>query len=283
MEQELDLIRAFARALRPERLPPPACFDDIEAARFTLELTRGDRCPRCGAGACVVDRRSARCDVGHRFSITAGTPLQRTKVRLSHWVLAVWHLHVDLEPLSARAFSRRYRLRHATAWALMHRISSRVHLGDAQASRIEWPHRSTKRGTVRAHRRSVSRRRIAGPRRRSGRRQSGRRALCAGDLSHPWTSTRVAHHCLLWRDRTLLAPLPRRVRRPVRTSISHTMGTGRRKQNACGGLRALSARAHSVIVVAGGGASAGSPASTKLTPTKTAPTVPTTSPTAPMT
>lgn len=122
MEQELDLIRAFARVLLPERLPPPACFDDVEAARLTLQVTRGDRCPRCGAGARVIDRRTARCEGGHRFSITAGTPLQRTKLRLSHWLLAVWHLHVDLEPLSARAFSRRYRLRHATAWALMHRV-----------------------------------------------------------------------------------------------------------------------------------------------------------------
>jgi len=56
------------------------------------------------------------------FSITSGTELSRTKIPLRFWFAAIWHLHVDKESISALGFARRYGVRHATAWKLMHKV-----------------------------------------------------------------------------------------------------------------------------------------------------------------
>lgn len=122
MSPDTDLIRALARALGQSHAPPPSCLDERKAARLLLQVAFDRRCPRCRKTAFVVDGRNARCHGGHRFSLTRGTALQRTKVPLTSWLRAVWHLHVDTASISARAFSRRYRIRHATAWRLLHRV-----------------------------------------------------------------------------------------------------------------------------------------------------------------
>lgn len=119
---EEQLIRALSCALAKSRPQTAPSVSPRGATRLVLDAAFGGRCPRCGRGAIAVDQRFARCSAGHRFSVTVGTPLQGTKVALTHWITAVWHVHIDLEPCSARSYSRRYGLRHATAWSLMHRV-----------------------------------------------------------------------------------------------------------------------------------------------------------------
>jgi len=119
---EEDLIRALARALQHARHPPLSTRSPLAAARVYLRVAHGGRCPRCRGQARAVDGRSGRCTRGHAFSLTRGTPLQRTKISLPHWLAAVWHLHVDREAISAKTFSVRHTLRHVTAWSLLHRV-----------------------------------------------------------------------------------------------------------------------------------------------------------------
>lgn len=122
MEPNNELVRALARAIGPSRLLPAVCQSNEAAARLVLTVAFESLCPRCRSPAAVDGARTAKCESGHSFSLTRGTALHRTKVAFSHWLTAIWHLHVDKQPMSARMFAFRYGLRHPTAWALMHRV-----------------------------------------------------------------------------------------------------------------------------------------------------------------
>lgn len=93
------------------------------AAAHILKAVHHNRCPCCqGPRVRLVDDRRIYCrDCARVRSLTATTPLRGTRISLRRWLAALWHVHVDSETLSARAFSRRYDLREMTAWALLHR------------------------------------------------------------------------------------------------------------------------------------------------------------------
>lgn len=139
MDKEHEFIRAVAREIGGTRQLPTPCHDELAAAALVLKVALDGRCPRCGRPAAVVERRAARCEHGHVFSVTRGTALHRTKISLPHWLTAIWHLHVDRHALSARTFALRYALRHATAWSLMHRVRRAFIVSTPRERGVEGP------------------------------------------------------------------------------------------------------------------------------------------------
>ena len=122
-----DLLRALAQALAPIQDFPAAIPDDEAAARAFLHAIHHDRCPACQApGVRVATAREVDCAACRRRSLTCDTPLHGTRLPLRIWLAAVWHVFLDTETLSARAFGRRYQLRAQTAWRLLHEVRDAI-------------------------------------------------------------------------------------------------------------------------------------------------------------
>ena len=122
-----DLLRALGQALAPIRDFSSTLPDDDAAARFFLRAIHRDRCPACHAtGVHLASARELHCQAcGHR-SLTSSTALRGTRLPLRIWLAAAWHIFVDTETLSARAFGRRYQLRAQTAWRLLHEVRGAI-------------------------------------------------------------------------------------------------------------------------------------------------------------
>ena len=122
-----DLLRALAGSLAAFRDFTAAIPDDLAAARLFLETIHGSRCPACGASVCLASERELSCgSCRRRRSLTSTTPLRGTRLPLRLWLAAVWHVFVDTETISARAFGRRYQLRAQTAWQLLHHVRDAI-------------------------------------------------------------------------------------------------------------------------------------------------------------
>ena len=123
-----DLLRALARSLAPIRDFSAAIPDAEAAARLFLDVIHHGRCPTCGSpDVHLTTERELTCAAcRRRGSLTSTTPLCGTRLPLRLWLAAVWHVFVDTETLSARAFSRRYQLRVQTAWQLLHQVRDAI-------------------------------------------------------------------------------------------------------------------------------------------------------------
>jgi hypothetical protein len=114
-----DATRALARAVAHLRTPA-RLFDAETARRIFFRAVHRRSCPRCGARARRV-ARDIHCPACRaRTSLTATTPFARSHLSLAIRLAAIWHIHVDSETLSARAFSRRYAIRYESALRLLH-------------------------------------------------------------------------------------------------------------------------------------------------------------------
>ena len=107
-EQEQDLIRALAIRLRTQPVS-----DEPAALRLVHELHH--HC-RCGA-ITTLHGRHVRCANGHRQTLAAEA-FKHTKLPVTLWLKAIWHLHVDEASIAARVFGRRYGIDKMTAWRL---------------------------------------------------------------------------------------------------------------------------------------------------------------------
>lgn len=128
MHPRHDLLRALARHLTPLRDFSAAVPDDATAAAAFLCAIHRDRCPACESPSIkLAGPREIRCaSCRRRRSLTATTPLRGTRISLRHWLAAVWHVLVDTEAISARAFARRHGLRAQTAWQLLHDVRAAI-------------------------------------------------------------------------------------------------------------------------------------------------------------
>lgn len=98
------------------------CIDALEAARWP----RGFVCPRCGESrshrlACRP--RLHQCAVcHHQASATAGTIFHQTKLSLTVWFRAMYHLTQSKNGVSALELMRRLGVSYNTAWKVKHKL-----------------------------------------------------------------------------------------------------------------------------------------------------------------
>jgi hypothetical protein len=138
-------VRGLSEAAFRERFgTEAACREALFAMRWREGLT----CPACGhRGFCALTTREVfqrnRCK--KQLSLTAGTVFQDTKLPLTTWFAAVYHLTQGKNGISSIELARRLGVRQPTAWLVKHelmramaareaakpKLSSRVEVDDA--------------------------------------------------------------------------------------------------------------------------------------------------------
>ena len=105
-----------------------AAFPDEDACRRFLVLLRwGDQpsCAKCGCSETweLTNGRFECRDCGHQMSVTAGTPLHRTKKPLRLWFRAMWEMVTHRNGISAKDLQRVLGLgSYKTAWLWLHKL-----------------------------------------------------------------------------------------------------------------------------------------------------------------
>lgn len=86
-------------------------------------------CPKCGSvgrsGRVTTRSGLWTCNVGHckqQFTVTAGTPLHRTRVPLPKWFLAIWLITTSSKGISGKKLAEWIEVDYRTAWYMGHRI-----------------------------------------------------------------------------------------------------------------------------------------------------------------
>src|SRR5690348_8228982 len=115
-------VRGLSEAAFRERFgTEAACREALFAMRWREGLT----CPACGhRGFCALKTRKVfqcnRCK--KQLSLTAGTVFQDTKLPLTTWFAAVYHLTQGKNGISSIELARRLGVRQPTAWLVKHKL-----------------------------------------------------------------------------------------------------------------------------------------------------------------
>jgi transposase-like protein len=91
----------------------------------------GPICPHCGSAEKPYQPQGKahrpdlwKCvDCRKQFTVTVGTPFERSKVPLSKWLMAVYLLCSSRKGISAQQLHRTLGVTYKTAWRMAHRIS----------------------------------------------------------------------------------------------------------------------------------------------------------------
>jgi transposase-like protein len=109
-------------------------FHDEDAARAHLESVlwpQGVHCPRCGVTGDRITKLAGKStrpgvykckDCRKPFSVTVGTVMDRSHVRLSKWVLAAHLMSASKKGMSALQLHRMMGVSYEAAWFLFHRL-----------------------------------------------------------------------------------------------------------------------------------------------------------------
>ncbi len=103
-------------------------FNDDAACRaylFALRWPEGFVCPACGCRKGLAIRRDLwRCQrCRHETSVTAGTIFQDSKLPLTVWFRAMWHVTSQKNGISALGLQRVMGFgSYQTAWAMLHKL-----------------------------------------------------------------------------------------------------------------------------------------------------------------
>jgi transposase-like protein len=120
-------------ATRKTDLTNPIYHDD-DAARAHLESLlwpHGPSCPRCGVMEDRITKLQGKStrpgvykckDCRKPFSVTVGTVMESSHVRLSKWVLAAHFMAASKKGMSALQLQRMMGTNYETAWFLFHRL-----------------------------------------------------------------------------------------------------------------------------------------------------------------
>ena len=95
------------------------------AALFQLRWGKGWACPGCGHGgyAELKGRAVYQCNRCKRqVGLTAGTVFHWTKLPLTTWFLAIYHLSQSKGGISSVELARRLGTRQPTAWLVKHKL-----------------------------------------------------------------------------------------------------------------------------------------------------------------
>jgi transposase-like protein len=115
-------MRGLSEAAFRERFgTEAACREALFAMRWREGLT----CPACGhRGFCALRTRKVfqcnRCK--KQLSLTAGTVFQDTKLPLTAWFAAIYHLTQGKNGISSIELARRLGVRQPTAWLVKHKL-----------------------------------------------------------------------------------------------------------------------------------------------------------------
>ena len=109
-----------------------ARFQDAEKAREWLELQRwpqGPHCTHCGSFTVTELRGKAhrlgvyQCnDCREQFTVTTGSVMERSKIPLNKWLLAMHLMASSKKGYSAHQLHRTLGITYQSAWFLAHRI-----------------------------------------------------------------------------------------------------------------------------------------------------------------
>jgi transposase-like protein len=111
----------------PEFLKQFGTEAQCEAALEQSRWPQGFVCPSCNETGCSVFIAGAhkmfQCRAcRHQTSLTAGTLFQSTKLPLTTWFLAIYHISQAKTGLSALALKRYLGVRYPTAWLIQHKL-----------------------------------------------------------------------------------------------------------------------------------------------------------------
>lgn len=101
--------------------------DGAETYIASIKWPDGPHCPKCGSvnvGQIKSRRRYQCCEKGCRkqFSLTTGTILEGTHLRLDQWVVAVWMIVGCRNGVSSCEIARTIDCKQQSAWHLLHRV-----------------------------------------------------------------------------------------------------------------------------------------------------------------
>ena len=141
--------RAAAAAEGVERGRVPATVRteaQCRAALYQLRWGRGWACPACGHRRCAELKGRAlyqcnRCK--HQVGLTAGTVFHWTKLPLTTWFLAIYHLTQSKGGMSSVELARRLGTRQPTAWLLKHKLMAAMQAREAEKPSSKGGSRST--------------------------------------------------------------------------------------------------------------------------------------------
>lgn len=99
--------------------------DQCGEALFKWRWPKGFACPRCGgASYCQLKNRKVyQCNgCHHQASLIAGTIFHSTKLPLTTWFAAIYHLTQSKHGISSIELGRRLGVSHNTAWKIQHKL-----------------------------------------------------------------------------------------------------------------------------------------------------------------
>jgi transposase-like protein len=110
------------------------------ATLFAMRWGEGLNCPRCGgARFCQLKSRQLfqcnRCK--KQVRLTAGTVFQDTKLALTIWFAAIYHLTQSKGGISSIELGRRLGVKQPTAWLVKHKLMRAMAAAEADEPRLE--------------------------------------------------------------------------------------------------------------------------------------------------
>ena len=117
-------------------------FGTEEACRkalFELRWREGLACPACGhCGFCALKTRQLfqcnRCK--KQVRLTAGTVFQDTKLPLTAWFAAIYHLAQGKNGISSLELGRRLGVKRQTAWLIKHKLMRAMGAREAEKPKL---------------------------------------------------------------------------------------------------------------------------------------------------
>lgn len=104
-------------------------FPDQETARIYLESRMwpdGVRCPFCGSARVTTRKggyyRCNACEDGENFTVRTNTVMERSKIPLDKWVLAMYMLVTARKGISSMQLAKEIGVTQKSAWFMLHRL-----------------------------------------------------------------------------------------------------------------------------------------------------------------
>jgi transposase-like protein len=130
------LARGLSEAAFRERY---GTEEQCREALFALRWGRGWTCPKCGHGrpATLARRALLQCNkCRHQVSLTAGTIFHATKLPLTTWFQAIYHLSQSKGGISSVELGRRLGIRQPSAWLLKQKLMQAMALREAAKPKL---------------------------------------------------------------------------------------------------------------------------------------------------
>ena len=99
--------------------------EDCREHLFEIRWPKGFTCPKCGNSGYynITTRDLFECTSCHyQASVTSGTIMERTRIKLQTWFWAIYLVGRDKRGLSATMLSKELGIAYSSSWYLLHRI-----------------------------------------------------------------------------------------------------------------------------------------------------------------